>query len=89
MNDFKLALEIIGDKEYKSSELYEWKGFNCYALDKYEEAEAAFSRAIFLGNKKGYVYYSLGLSQFHLKKYSQCTQSFDHAYKLDPRKDTK
>lgn len=72
MDDYSLALKTIGEKEYKSSELYEWKGFNEYSLDKYEQAEASFSRAIFLGNKKGSTYYSLGLSQLHLKKYVEC-----------------
>jgi hypothetical protein len=70
MGDYEKALQIIGDKEYKSSELYQWKGFNEYAFDKYELAESSFARAIFLGNKKGSTYFSLGLTQLHLKKYS-------------------
>lgn len=67
----------------------EWKGFNEYALDKFEEASKSFSRAIFLGAKKGYVYYSLGLAQLELKYYSECIRSFENAYKLDPRPETK
>jgi hypothetical protein len=58
------------DCTYVSScQLYQWKGFNEYALDKYEPAESSFARAIFLGNKKCSTYYSLGLTQLHLKKY--------------------
>jgi len=67
----------------------EWKGFNEYAVGDYESASKSFARAIFLGSKKGYIYFSLGLSQFEQKLYEQCYNSFDTAYKLDPRKETK
>jgi Flp pilus assembly protein TadD len=70
MDDSALALRIIGGGDYKSSELYQWKGFNQYALEQYESAESSFSRAIFLGSKQAATYYSLGLAQLHLKKHA-------------------
>lgn len=70
MEDYKKALELLNGKdEFKSSELMEWKGFNEYALNLFEKAEKSFNRAIFLGSKKAYIYYSLGLTQLSQKKY--------------------
>ena len=63
----------------------EWKGFNEYALDLFEKAEKSFNRAIFLGSKKAYIYYSLGLAQFSLKKYEECSRSFGTADKIESR----
>lgn len=60
------------------------EGTKFHSAKKYEEAVAAFKKAILANPSQKTAFYNMGLSLYEMAKYANATDAFSNALKIDP-----
>jgi Flp pilus assembly protein TadD len=69
----------------RQSSAHSGLGWALYTLENYQEARAAFYRAVELDNSNSRAYYGLGLANEELGNTREAREAYENVLRLDPK----